>query len=413
MYKNRNADILIELSNLLAKHKNKIAFFNSKDVLTSEQTNLDNVERAIVTLKGYANIEIAKEVDLTGAVAIYSCYGDPSFSIFGLTVAPAITLGGKDAELLIGLPSMLKNYGEFLQNMFKESKILPNLKFIFGTKTFFQECMLEERIKHAVVFGDKWVFGYADKFKHKISLTYYGPGNNTSVILSEEKLEEAVERTLETAFILSGQVAVTINRCIIDSSLDKQKVKFVFEKKLKNITSGKGTENYVTPIIIPPLIGQLSDRIKSIDKNQIDLTNFSVKEEVGGFLVNPSLAWLENTDNELWKEYHFVPVLPIAFVDRKKIAKEVNDTDYGIYTSIWLGENENIEEIENEIKKEHIMLLRNKSILDVLSLEDGYTGGWGGFKNSGFYMGKLSDWKIEEGAFSLLNTFSDKKIQKL
>ena len=122
---------------------------------------------------------------------------------------------------------------------------------------------------------------------------------------------------------------------------------------------------------------------------------------------------MESTNNELWKEYHFAPVLPIVFIDRDEIAKEVNNTNYGIYSSIWFGENENIAEIENEIKKEHIMLLKNKSILDVLSIEKGYTGVWGGFKNSGFYMGKLSNWEIEEGAFSLLNTFSDKKIQNL
>ncbi len=405
MTTSENNNLLNNLADLLEKNKLDIAKANTEDVLTSLQTNVENIERGIASLRAYVGINLSHTSELSGGVSAYSCYGDPSFSLFGMVLAPAIKLGGNNAHILIGFPSILKKYGLCLEKLISNSDLLPNLSFCYGTKNFMSKTLSMTTIKHCVVFGDKWVYKYIDEFKKIKSLTYYGPGNNTAVILSDINIEQAIDKILESAFILSGQVAVSINRCIIDNRIDKVKVAALFYDKLMKITCGEDPSNYVTPIIPPYLIEQLEQRVSEAEKKDSIITNYSVNKNEKSTLISPSLIWLHNTDSNIWKDYHFAPVLPIVFLDFNEIAKEINNTNYGIYTTLW-GAEEEIDQLTPEILKEHIMVLKNKSILDIITTENGYIGTWGGYKNSGFTLSKETNWEAKSGSFSLLETFT-------
>lgn len=399
---NKNKHTLLALADLLHENRQELARLNSVDVLTSLQTNLDNVDRAVSTLKAYAEYSFDKMVN--GGTAIYSCYGDPSFGIFGLVLAPVILAGGAQHKIIIGLPGILKSYGGFLENIFRNSAILPQLEFVYGVKEFSNQLTNSQDIKNTIIFGDAWVKGFVEPLrKQKKSLTFYGPGNNAAIILPGADIEKAVEQILESAFILSGQAAVCINRCIIDSRIDVKTIQAVFNKKLKLIKTGFSVDNYVTPIAIKPLVDMVKQRVNDLQNNDLQIDGFKidVKDEKG--LVNPSLVWLENEETALWSEYHFAPVLPIVFCNYNKIGSLTNNTKYGIYVAIY-GRDHEIDPLLATVEKEHILVLSNKSILDEMSINGGYTGKWGGFKNSGFHMGESTNWQLKEGAFSLLDT---------
>lgn len=396
--------LLIDLAHLLETHLEQIAVANTADVFTCLQTNKDNVQRAIVTLKEYAKKPIENTKNEPQGFSVYSCYGDPSFGLFGMSLAPALLATGGKVPILIGFPEILNNYGKLVEKIIQQSNLFDDIKFVFGARKFMQLTLSHPKIKHCLVFGDTWVHKYIEEFKHKKSLTYYGPGNNIAVILPDADLDRAVDKILSSAFILSGQAAVCINRCIIDSRLDKNEVQKIFKEKLEKITYGFDTNNYVTPIIIDGLAQQTKNRVEEIDEKQIKKTNYQLLKKDGAYLFHPSLLWLEKTDVAIWQNYHFAPILPVAFKSFDEIIDEINHTEYRIYASFWGGDEKEITTLQKETLKTHILALKNQSILDVISIEKGYTGVWGGYKNSGFCLSQHTQWEAIEGGFDFYQT---------
>jgi len=406
MQADQNRQLLYNLADLLLQNRGELARVNTLDVQTSLATNRDNVDRAIATLKGYANGEFKILPGKKGGLAAYSCYGDPSFGLFGMTLAPALLAAGANIKILIGWPGLLKQYGAFVEQMLTKSGLLPNLEFTFNSKEFFAKTLADETIGHCVVFGDVWIFKYLEAFRNKKSLTYYGPGNNAAIILPGADLEKAVDKILESAFILSGQAAVCINRCIVDNRVDRNKLEAIFNKKLKNIKSGDAQSAFVTPIVVSQLTDQLEQRIKELESEHFTLTNYKITKTEVGILIEPALAWLNSSKNKLWSDYHFAPVLSILFSDYEQIASFVSNTDYGIYTSIWGDHLSKTEPLINKIENDHIFVLKNQSILDIITTDQGYVGPWGGYKKSGFCMSAQNNWQVQEGAFLLFDVIN-------
>lgn len=396
--------LLIDLAHLLETHLEPIAKANTADVSTCLQTNKDNLQRAIATLKEYAKRPIKNEKNETQGFSIYSCYGDPSFGLFGMSLAPALLANGGKVPILVGFPEILGNYAKLIEKIITQSQLFEDIKFVFGAKKFMHLTLSNPKIKHCLVFGDTWVSKYVEDFRYKKSLTYYGPGNNVAVLLPSNNLPNAIEKILLSAFILSGQAAVCINRCIIDNRLNKEEVKKIFNEKLKKIKYGLDTNNYVTPIVIEHLAKQVKNRIDEIDETKVQKINYNLLEKDKHYLFTPSLLWLEETNTAIWQNYHFAPILPIVFKNFSEIIDEINHTEYRIYASFW-GENEKeITTLQKETLKTHIFALKNQSILDIISIENGYTGTWGGYKKSGFCLSKQTNWEVREGSFDFYQT---------
>lgn len=406
MATDQNRILLNDLADLLLKNREELARCNTLDVQTSLATNLDNVDRAIATLKSYANSGLIVLPGKKGGLAVYSCYGDPSFGLFGMTLAPALLAGGRNIKILIGWPGLLRHYGSFVEQLLNESGLLPNIEFTFRTDYFFNQTLSDKDISHCVVFGDSWIFNYVEKFKHHKSLTYYGPGNNAAVILPGADLEDAVGKILESAFILSGQAAVCVNRCIIDSRVDRQKLETIFTQKLVQITCGDAQLSFVTPIVVDHLLQQFDQRLSALNKADYRLENYQVTNFDTGKLIGPSLIWLSNTQNEVWSEYHFVPVLPVLFARYHEIADLVSNTNYGIYASLWGDNTSELQSLKTKLENDHMMVLQNKSILDIITTTEGYVGSWGGFKNSGFCLSAQTGWQVQQGAFFLFDVIN-------
>lgn len=396
-----NQDILLKLAVLLKKHRVELAQRNSDDVNTCLQTNLDNVDRGIATLQSYAAMEPLKQA--TGGIAIYSCYNDPTFGVFGMTLAPAVLAGGAHLEIVIAYPSILKSYAHFVRRILNESKLLSNCKVVVGSTGFFNSMAQNTSIRHAVVFGDEWIEKYLRQFKEKgVSLTYYGPGNNAAIILPGADIKKAAKKILDSAFILSGQAAICINRCFIDDRIDKQLIKEAFDEQVKGISVGNDIQNFVTPIIIPSLVQNIKNRIEKIKSDE----RLSVLQTNNGWLIYPAIVYPETINAELINEYHFAPILPVIFSNYNAIATLIKNADFGLYTSVY-GELDLISGLESELSQQHVMVLKNQSILDVLDRESGYAGPWGGYKKSGFYMGPSTSWTPKGGAYKILETITE------
>jgi acyl-CoA reductase-like NAD-dependent aldehyde dehydrogenase len=395
-----NNQLLIKLANIFENHSNEVAKNNTLDTATSYHTNLENLQRGISTLRKYASIQYNGKVP--NGVALYSCYNDPSYALLGMTLAQTILTVGNKKEILIGFPSILKNYSAVFKDLLSSDKLFSNIRFTTGIKDFFSSA-LNSDIDTAIVFGDESMEPYFNKWQEKKrSLIYFGPGNNASIILkSATNIRYAVHKTLETAFILSGQAAVCINRCYIDNSFSKNEIEPIFLQELQKFSFGFNSfENYVTPIKIKFLTDIVQKRISTSIQNGATTTNYSVKTDNDKVLISPTLVWEKNINSSLMNEFHFAPVLPISFINKEDIAKQVNSTSYGIYSTVWSNDKD-FKLLRNDLYKKNIMVPHNKSILEIISPKSGYRGLWGGYDKSGYYFSKNTNWEKRYGRIDL------------
>jgi acyl-CoA reductase-like NAD-dependent aldehyde dehydrogenase len=244
----------------------------------------------------------------------------------------------------------------------------------------------------------------------KKRMVFYGPGNNASVILSGADYKTAIKKTLDAAFILNGQAAVCVNRCIIDNRIDKDEIRQLFEEALSEIkfgTDALNAENYVTPIKINQLVELTDSMVNEGLCSETSLINYKLQKYGDAVLMHPALVWNCACDSKLFKNYHFSPVLPICFSDVDSISHIVNGTDFGIYTNYW-GNANDVALLKAKTESKHILTLENESILDVISPEKGYDGPWGGYKNSGFILNENTSWEPVQGGFQLIKILLQK-----
>jgi acyl-CoA reductase-like NAD-dependent aldehyde dehydrogenase len=396
-----NKQLLKILAGAFEQRKNDIAEVNYLDTGTSVVTNLENLYRGLATITSY--ISTVDTVKPSGGMALYSCYNDPSFGLLGMNLAPAILKCGNTNPIVVGFPSILKNYAKLFEEIVKSTGLFSNISFTTGTKDFFGAAINISEIDTAVVFGEQWIYKYAQEWsKLKRAMIFYGPGNNASIILKDADIKTAVKKTLEASFILSGQAAVCINRCYIDNRIPKKEIKQLFTDELAKISFGFDKKSYVTPLKIKMLADLTDRRVKKSINSGAETFQYKIEEKDNKVLVSPSIVWEKTPETELLKEYHFAPVLPVCFVDIDKIAEKTNNTNYGLYASVW-GNITGVAKLEKQISNQHIMVLNNQSILDVITPRKGYTGFWGGYKNSGFYFNKNTGWQYREGKIDVLN----------
>jgi acyl-CoA reductase-like NAD-dependent aldehyde dehydrogenase len=397
-------DLLITLAGLLAKYREEIARVNTECVATAFSTNLDNVDRAINTLKKYAAESLKPIENTVTGISVYSCYGDPSFGVFGMMLGPVLLATETDAPIIIGFPSILKKYAHKIKELLATNNSFKNIKVVVGSNQFMQETLTRSEIEISVVFGDQWINQYIKRFAElKKSLLFYGPANNAAVILPGTDMELVAEKIFESAFILNGQAAICINRVLIDDRLNRKEVMRVFQNKLKEIPVGGNpfdTNNYVTPMSINHLVTEATQKLDEAQKNRCLVDGFSNNETPYGTLISPTLVWDCPETLPLWNEYHFFPILPLSFIPFARMAESVNQPEYGLYASIW-GNRMELKQLTDTIASNHIMVLKEKSILDIFSIDEGYTGIWGGYRQSGFFMGPQTNWQPKGGGFYL------------
>ncbi len=397
---NRNKQLLQALAAAFKQKQDDIAYVNYLDTGTSTITNLENLHRGLATINSYINKNDA--VKPLSGMALYSCYNDPSFGLLGMSLAPAILRCGNTNPIVVGFPSILQNYAKLFESIVKSTGLFPNIKFTLGTKDFFSTSVDAPEIELAVVFGEQWIYKYAEEWsKLKRSMIFYGPGNNASIILKDADIRTAVKKTLDAAFILSGQAAVCVNRCYVDNRIPEREIKQIFTEELDKISFGTDKENYVTPLKIKMLADMADSRVKQSIETGAETLQYGISASDSGILIKPSIVFEKTPQTKLMREYHFAPVLPVSFIDFNDIATQINNTDYGLYASVW-GNMHDIEVLKKEILKQHIMVLENKSILDLITPEYGYTGFWGGYKKSGFYFNKNTNWQPREGNVDIM-----------
>lgn len=162
-------------------------------------------------------------------------------------------------------------------------------------------------------------------------------GKSPAVIFADADLDRAAKETANSVQLNSGQVCMANSRVYVHSSIAEQFIP-LFKEKFQDIKAGDPTQPDVNH-------GPQADEIQfNAIKRLIELGKRDGKLILGGdqiadqngYFIQPTI-FLETPENApIMKEEIFGPVVNInVFETEEEVIELVNDTEYGLYASVY------------------------------------------------------------------------------
>jgi acyl-CoA reductase-like NAD-dependent aldehyde dehydrogenase len=161
-------------------------------------------------------------------------------------------------------------------------------------------------------------------------------GNDAAIILDDADINQVSEKIFDAAFNLSGQVCTAVKRVYVPSkSYDAVCNRLAEIANTVKIGSGLDEDTKIGPVQNQMQV----DKIKGF----LDVAKRDGKVIAGGDLVDAQGYFIQPTvvrdidpKSQLVEDEQFGPVLPVlAYDDLDEVISTVNDSDYGLGSSVW------------------------------------------------------------------------------
>lgn len=170
-------------------------------------------------------------------------------------------------------------------------------------------------------------------------------GNDPAIILDDANLEEALQEITELTFRRSGQVCVATKRIYIPEKLYDVACEFFIDKvnhyKIGHGLNPEATFGPVNNQFQYEFVNSLIERAKNYAK-VIELgTKLEPENWNNGYYIHPTIVTHVSNDKEIVQCEQFGPVVPlISYKNEEEVLQMVNDTEYGLGSSVWTSDYE-------------------------------------------------------------------------
>lgn len=212
-------------------------------------------------------------------------------------------------------------------------------------------------------------------------------GNAPFVVLDDADLDQAVKAAVFGRFLHQGQICMSVNRIIVDTSIyDEFAERFVAHVRELKIGDPNDPDTAIGPVINKKQLQGMLERIKQARDS-------GFKEVLGGEphgLVLPPHVFLNvKNESELAQAEQFGPVVPLIRADGEDEALRLaNATQYGLSSAVFTRD-------ENRGLRFALQVQAGMTHINDITVNDSPNNPFGGEKNSG--VGRFGgDWIIEE-----------------
>ena len=182
-------------------------------------------------------------------------------------------------------------------------------------------------------------------------------GKNPALIFHDADMEQAIEGTLRSAFVNSGQVCLGTERVYVHRSrFDEFADKLVSEAKQFVIGAPEDQGVNMGPLISKEHQRKvLSYYDKAVDQGSEVLLGGGVPEMPGalknGAWIQPTIWVGSKPDSAVVREEIFGPCCSLLpFDDEEEVIGLANDTDYGLGAAIWTGDASRAHRVANRME---------------------------------------------------------------
>ncbi|MGE7664710.1 aldehyde dehydrogenase family protein [Ureibacillus composti] len=170
-------------------------------------------------------------------------------------------------------------------------------------------------------------------------------GNDPAIILDDANLEEVLEQITELTFRRSGQVCVATKRIYIPETLYEEACE-IFMNNVDRFKIGHGLNPDATfgPVNNQHQYEYVTSLIQRA-KQYAQVTELGTKLEPknwnNGYYIHPTVVTYVKNHEEIVQCEQFGPVVPlISYKDEEEVLQMVNDSEYGLGSSVWTSDYE-------------------------------------------------------------------------
>jgi aldehyde dehydrogenase (NAD+) len=163
-------------------------------------------------------------------------------------------------------------------------------------------------------------------------------GKSPLLIFPDADLAKAVPAAAYSILMNSGQACIASSRVYVHESIAQE---FITQMKSAMQSMGKSGDPLAEGTLRGPQADQLQfDRVLSFldhaKEQKVTTALGGSKESTGGLYIEPTIFTSVPEDSKLMREEIFGPVVCInTFTDEAEVLKRANDTEYGLYGSVF------------------------------------------------------------------------------
>jgi phenylacetaldehyde dehydrogenase len=221
-------------------------------------------------------------------------------------------------------------------------------------------------------------------------------GKSPAIIFPDADLERAIPGTASAIFFNHGQCCCAGSRLFAHESIFDKVVEGVSDIASKiRVGSGLDPNTQMGPLVSEEQYQKVTSYIDSGLSEGAKATAGGKKAADKGYFVQPTVLTKTNPDMKVIREEIFGPVvcaIPYSDSDLDRIAKEANDTPYGLAASIWTRDISTANKMAKRIRSGTVWINCHNVFDAALP--------FGGYKQSG--------WGREMGA-EVLNNYTEVK----
>ena len=212
-------------------------------------------------------------------------------------------------------------------------------------------------------------------------------GNSPLVVLEDANVAAAAGAAVMGRFLHQGQICMSVNRIIVDRSIEKQFLEMFVDgvSKLK-VGNPAEPDTIIGPIINQSQLDGLNQKIKSSQTGKVKLLYGG---QADGLLLPPHVFSPVEGNHVLCREETFGPLVPVTIADNEDHALRLaNDTKHGLSSAVF---TENMERGLNFARS----IYAGMTHINDITVDDQPLAPFGGEKNSG--IGRFNgDYIMEE-----------------
>lgn len=234
------------------------------------------------------------------------------------------------------------------------------IHFVAGSGSEVGATMTEHPLTQGIVFTGSYEVGM--KIYKNFSKQYPKPvvvemgGKNPAIVAKSADMEAAVEGIMRSAFGFGGQKCSACSRVYAVAEVAEEFTKKLLEKS-KSVKLGNPLQRdvFVGPVINESAVKNYEGYIKRIKESGCQvLLGGNVRKDgdyANGYYVEPTIAYTDNKNNELFYEEMFLPIVMVTKVKDVNEAVELsNKAVYGLTAGIFTKDEKEVETFLNNIE---------------------------------------------------------------
>jgi betaine-aldehyde dehydrogenase len=204
-------------------------------------------------------------------------------------------------------------------------------------------------------------------------------GKSPALVLDDADLSAAIEATLDSCFINSGQTCDAMTRLLVPEALYERAVAMATERaKAYTVGDPVGGKAKLGPLVSARQQQRVRDYIQKGIAEGAQLLCGGGEQPAGlerGYYVQPTIFGRVTPEMTIAREEIFGPVLSIiSYKDEEEAVRIANDTDYGLAAAVWSADEQRAHAVARRLRAGQVA---------VNGGADNLIAPFGGYKQSG------------------------------